>query len=84
MRAHKRILNIRKQSRIDLPKQNLWFYSEQEAILSSMVTEKKSMRNDRFSILNDDFTRYSHGNSELARSKKECSFVVDWQLAGNF
>jgi hypothetical protein len=84
MRAHKRILNIRKQSRIDLPKQNLWYYSENEAILSSLISEKKTSRNDRISILNDDYTRYSHGNTELPRSKKECPFVVDWQLEGNF
>jgi len=84
MRAHKHILNIRKQSRIDLPKQNLWFFSENEVLGSSSVTEKKTNRNDRLSILNDDYTRYSQGNSELTRTKKECSFVVDWQLAENF
>jgi hypothetical protein len=80
MRAHKRILDTRKQSRIDLPKQNLWFYSEESLIKQMPVNETKSMKNDRANIFNDDYTKYSQGNTEFIRTKKEIHFVVDWQL----
>jgi hypothetical protein len=84
MKARKRILNIRKQSRINLPKENLWFFSEVGTINQSSVPERKSFRKDRLSILNDDYDRYSLENSEKNRNKKECSFVVDWQMSDTF
>jgi len=79
--VRERILNIRKQSRIKLPKDNLWFFSEGNTLNQSPVAEKKSFRKDRLSILNDDFNRYSLENSERIGNKKECSFVVDWQMS---
>jgi len=84
MRVHKHILSIRKHSRVDTPKQDLWFYSGDSVTNQLQSTEKKSIRNDRASIFNDDYTRYSQGNSELTKPKKECSFVVDWQLEDTF
>lgn len=84
MRVRKRILDTRKQSRIAQPKKNLWFFSEDNVINQSSVSENKSFRNDRTSIFKDDYTRYSQGNSELSRTKKECAFVVDWQMADAF
>jgi hypothetical protein len=84
MRVRKVIISLRRQSRIARPKKNLWFFSEDSVMLQSPVSEKKSFRNDRASIFNDDYTRYSQGNSELTRTKKECAFVVDWQMADAF
>jgi len=84
MKVRKRILQIRKQSRITLPKENLWFYSEQNAVDQSPVSERKSFRKDRLSILKDDYNRYSLENSERNMTRKECSFVVDWQLSDVF
>jgi len=75
---------IRKQSRIAVPKENLWFFSEDSAVNQSPVIEKKSFRNDRASIFSDDYTRYSQGNSEFPKAKKKCSFVVDWQMSDAF
>ncbi|MDP2337545.1 MAG: hypothetical protein Q8N05_14090 [Bacteroidota bacterium] len=84
MRVRKRIISLRKQSRIAPPKKNLWFFSEDSVINQSPVTEKKSFRNDLASIFNDDYTRYSQGNLEHTRVKKECAFVVDWQMSDAF
>ena len=84
MKVRKRILQIRKQSRITLPKENLWFYSEEGSVNQSPVSERKSFRKDRLSILNDDYNRYSLDSSERNMTRKECSFVVDWQLSDVF
>jgi hypothetical protein len=80
MKAYNRIPNFRKHSKIAIPKRNLWFNNEE--ILMNEVTpqETKSIRNDRASFFNDDYTKYSQGNSEVIKPKKECRFVVDWQL----
>lgn len=84
MVVRKRILEIRKQSRITLPKENVWFYSEGSAANQSQDSERKSLKNDRLSILNEDFSRYSLENSGRNRNKKLCSFVVDWQMSDAF
>lgn len=84
MRARKRILNIRSQSRIAIPKENVWFFSEDSAIIQSPVIERKTIRNDRLSILNDDYSRYSLENSGRDGNKKGCAFVVDWQMSDAF
>lgn len=84
MRARKRILTIRNQSRITIPKENLWFFSGDNTITQSPVIERKSLRNDRLSILNDDYNRYLLENSERDRNKKGCTFIVDWQMSDAF
>lgn len=81
MRARKRILNIRKQSRIAAPKENLWFYTESHTESSTPVSNTKPFKNDRFGIFNDDYTRYAQGNSGRSYLKNQSSFVVDWQLS---
>ena len=81
MRARKRIINIRNQSRITIPKEDVWFFSEGSAVSQSPVNERKSIRNDRLSILNDDYNRYSLENSGRGGKKRGCSFVVDWQMS---
>ena len=84
MRARKRILNIRNQSRIIIPKEELWFFSESTAFKQSPVIERKSTRNDRQSILNQDYTRYSLDNFGRDVTKKASGFVVDWQMSDAF
>ena len=83
MRARKRIIHVRKQSRITLPKENLWFFSEDSAVAQSPVSERKPIKNDRLSILSEDYNRYSLENSGRSRNKK-LSFVVDWQMSDAF
>ena len=84
MRARKRILNIRNQSRITIPKEDLWFFSESTPLKQSPVIERKSTRGDVLSNLNQDNTRYSLDESESYRSNKASGFVVDWQMSDAF
>jgi len=84
MVVQKRIQRIRKQSRIAPPTRNLWFLTDESLMTQSQATEKRSFRNDRASIFNDDYTRYGQGNTGLPRTKKECPFVVDWQMSDTF
>jgi len=77
----KQILKIRKQSRIEIPKENLWFFSEDSGETHTSTTVKKSLRRDKLSILNDDFNRQTlPRNPEEKRDRLECTFVVDWQM----
>lgn len=84
MRARKQILNIRNQSRITIPKEELWFFTESSAFKQSPVIERKSTRNDRLSILNQDYSRYSLDESGRDMNKKASGFVVDWQMSDAF
>ncbi|GEM_PF-1146997 len=84
MRARKRILNIRNQSRITIPKEDLWFFSESTPLKQSPVIERKSTRDDVLSILNQDFTRYSLEDSGRDRNNRVSGFVVDWQMSDVF
>ncbi|MBA4410428.1 MAG: hypothetical protein C0397_13515 [Odoribacter sp.] len=79
-----RIFNFRNKSRISIPKKDIWFYSDGSTIPESPVSENNSTRNDRLSILDDDYNRYSLENSGRSRNKKESPFVVDWQMSDEF
>ncbi len=80
----KHILNVRKQSRIKLPKNNLWFFSEENTANQLPLSENKSVRKDLVNIINDDYKRYPTENQEMSTQKKQCSFVVDWQMQDTF
>lgn len=80
----KRILRIRKQSRIEIPKENLWFYSEDRAEKQSPLINRKKIRNDRLSILRDDYELNHYDSYERNTDKETCTFVVDWQLSDTF
>jgi hypothetical protein len=84
MVVHKRIQRIRKQSRIANPTENLWFFSEESAIRQSQMTEKQYMRTERLNSFDDHL---KHSTSDMLKkqmNKKECSFVVDWQMSDTF
>jgi len=84
MKARKRVLDIRKHSRIDSSNENLWFFSEDSADSQSITPKRKSVRNDRLSILSEDYNRYSLEDSDSKMNKKECPFIVDWQMSDTF
>jgi hypothetical protein len=89
MRAKKRIPDIRKQSRIATPKKNIWFYEEEEEGEEVLTSQRpgsqiNSFQNERSPIIRDDFTKYSLEKQYYSKTKKECSFVVDWQLDESF
>ena len=83
MKARKRILDIRKQSRITSSNENLWFFSDNSTDNQSIAAKRKSVRNDRLGILKDDYNRYSLEDS-ARKNKKECPFIVDWQMSDTF
>jgi hypothetical protein len=83
MKARKRILDIRRQSRITSSNENLWFFSDDRTDDQSIAAKRKSVRNDRLSILKDDYNRYSL-DSDKNNKKKECPFIVDWQMSDTF
>jgi hypothetical protein len=80
----KRILRIRKQSRIEVPKENLWYFSEDNVAQQSPVINRKKVRNDYLSIMKDDYDRFSINHPESSSDKDNCTFVVDWQLSDTF
>jgi hypothetical protein len=84
MKARKRILDVRRQSRITSTRENLWFFSDDHTDDQSAAAKRKSVRNDRLSILRDDYDRYSLDNSGRDNKKKECPFIVDWQMSDAF
>ncbi len=84
MKARKRILDIRKQSRIASSNENLWFFSDDRTNDQSIDAKRKSMRNDRLSILKNDYNRFYSQDSDKDKNKKECSFIVDWQMTDTF
>jgi hypothetical protein len=84
MVVRERIQRIRKQSRIAHPTSNLWFFNEANDVTQSQVSKRISVRNDRVSLFNEDYTHYGKGNNDFRKTKKECPFVVDWQMSDAF
>lgn len=84
MKARKQVLDIRKRSRIASSNENLWFFSEDSADSQSIVPKRKSLRNDRLSILNEDYNGTLREGSDSKMDKKECHFIVDWQMSDTF
>jgi hypothetical protein len=82
MKARKRILDIRKHSEIAPSNENLWFFSENSSNNQSFSSQRKSTRNDHLSILKEDYNR--QGPDSKAKSRKECPFIVDWQMSDAF
>jgi hypothetical protein len=84
MKARKQILDVRRQSRITSSNENLWFFSDDRSDEQSTAAKRQSVRNDRSSILRDDYDRYSLNNLGRDNKKKECFFIVDWQMSDAF
>jgi len=84
MKARKQVLDIRRHSRIASSNENLWFFSEDSAESQAIAAKRKSPRNDRLSILNEDYNRTLHEDSDGKMNKKECPFIVDWQMSDTF
>jgi hypothetical protein len=84
MKARKQVVDIRRHSRIASSNENLWFFSEDRAENQSIALKRKSLRNDRLSILNEDYNQTSHEGSDRKINQKECPFIVDWQMSDTF
>ncbi len=84
MKTRKRIINVRKQSRITIPNENLWYFTEESSDNTTPESKIKSRKNDQASILNEDYKRYSLEKSGRNKNTKDCLFVVDWQMSDVF
>lgn len=81
MKTRRRILGTRRYSAVPSPNRNLWFFSEGNLENQSIQEKIKAARNDRVSIMQEESDQYSGNQSIQERSKKECTFIVDWQMS---
>lgn len=81
MKTQKRILNIRNQSRIDLPKVNLLFFNEGNNI-DQQIPEGASgpSKNNDVIIFKENLNCMVDLHANLMATKKESPYVVDWQI----
>jgi len=84
MKAQKRDIGIRKHSRSASSNENLWFFSEGSADSQYIAPKIKSVKNDRLSILKEDYNRYLLEDLDSKKNKEECPFIVDWQMSDTF
>jgi hypothetical protein len=84
MRTRERIFSIRKQSKDRVPRENLWFFSEDSVLNSSKIPEKKAGKSDSLRVINENYNPFMSKTSERNKLKKECLFVVDWQMSESF
>jgi hypothetical protein len=81
MRTRERMKSIRKQSLEQIPRESIWFYSEGIALNSSSVPEKKPGKHVNMMEYNGNNSDLISKTPERSNYKKECSYVVDWQLS---
>lgn len=84
MKARKRIYDIRRHARMTSWNENLWFFSEENSDSQTIPIQKKSIRNEGFDAIENSNNRYSFGEPEKEERKKECPFIVDWQMSDSF
>jgi hypothetical protein len=76
--------SISNQSTESDRKENLWFFNENNVQNSSPIPEKKSGKHSGLRSIYEDYDPFMSKTSEKNKLKKECSFVVDWQLSDGF
>ena len=75
------MINIRNHSKGKMSRENLCFFSEDSVLNSSPIPEKKSGKGDSLRIVHENYNYFLLKLSERNKLKKECTFVVDWQLS---
>lgn len=80
MRKRERIINIRKQIKDRVPRENLWFFNEERVYNASPIPANKIGKNDEYRGIREDYDPFMTKTSEKNKFNKECLFVVDWQL----
>ena len=75
------MINIRKQSAERINRANLWYFNEGSVLDSSAIPEKKSGKRAELRTIYEDYDPFMSKTSERNNLKKECTFVVDWQLS---
>lgn len=84
MRKRERIISVRKHSTGKASNENLWFFSEDSVLNSSPIPEKKSGKHDSLRVIDENYNPFISKTSERNKQKKECAFVVDWQMSDSF
>ena len=75
-------IDIKKHSIAKVSRENLWFFSEDSVLSESSVPEKKSgKKGDSLRMIYENYDPFMLKPSERTKLKKECNFVVDWQLS---
>lgn len=82
MRKRERIISVRKHSTGKVSNQNLWFFSEDNSVLdSTSISEKKIGKSDSLRTIKENYDPFMSKTSERNKLKRECTFVVDWQMS---
>ena len=75
-------MSNREQSNEKTVRENLWYFNEETANIYSPVQEEEPTKLDNYKRVirrtSNHFIPQAHGRKRL---KRECSFVVDWQLS---
>lgn len=80
MRTRERKLNIRRQSKDRVPRENLWFYNGDSILSSTPIPEKRSYQRGSLRTINENYDPFLEKTSEKNQLRNECLFVVDWQM----
>lgn len=84
MRTHERIRSIRQQSREQVPREDIWFFSESTPLNQSSTPERKTENRESKKGFNETSNHFVSRTPVKNAVKKECTFVVDWQLSNFF
>lgn len=81
MKTKERIKVRLEQSRIGRSAEDIWFYSDISQGSQLSGNQRKFARTDRQSTIQDIDDNNSFDKSSKLGSKKEDSFIVDWQMS---
>ncbi|OFX59822.1 MAG: hypothetical protein A2066_09815 [Bacteroidetes bacterium GWB2_41_8] len=81
MKTRERIISIRKQSKDRVPRENLWYSNESNVMNSSSLSDRKVTKRDNTRMAEENYDPFMTKTSGINRLKKNCLFVVDWQMS---
>jgi len=83
MKKREIIMGIREQSNERMVRENLWYFNEDSANNFSSVLEEGDSRklDSEKKIIKERYDQPIPKSIGRNRPKRECSFVVDWQLS---
>lgn len=84
MKKRDKIISFRRQSKDRFSRENLWFLNEESLHNPSYGSGKKVNMEGSSMGIEENYDPFMTKNSEMIKLKKECLFVVDWQLSDSF
>lgn len=74
--------DIKKHFNGRVNRESLWFFSENSIVKESPVSVKKSGKGDSLKMIPENYDPFMLQQTDnRTKLKKECNFVVDWQLS---